>query len=75
MAGSVSTGHRAIMRHYHSDACNCSCTRAIMFLLEIIIATACARGNHRRCRFCRDYYRHRRIDVALYERMCRVCYC
>lgn len=41
-----------------------------MFLLEIIIATACARGNHRRCRFCRDYYRHCRIDVALYERMC-----
>lgn len=29
-----------------------------MFLLEIIIASTRARGNHR-CRFCRNYYRHR----------------
>lgn len=39
-----------------------ACARAIIFLLEIVIAVA--RGNHRRCRFCRDYYRHRRCNVT-----------
>lgn len=43
-----------------------ACARAIIFLLEIVIAVA--RGNHRRCRFCRDYYRHRRVDAALHGR-------
>lgn len=43
-----------------------ACAREIIFLLEIVIAVAC--GNHRRSRFCRDYYRHRRVDATLHGR-------